>query len=110
MNTTHNESTHTESDRAAIERTLSAAGWVLVHSVVLGQPIVMKRAASVSVSLPERYRDAVVYVFDEVASLVGVAAEDLRILHEFKRVFGGRIHREMPTGTTIAKTDTEETT
>ena len=98
-----------ESD--AIAQQLASKGWVLVLSVVLGEPVVMKRDASVSVSLPDRYREAVVYLAEEVASLVGVGPEELRVLHEIKRVFGGRIRRDVPVpAAEVAVSDSEEAT
>lgn len=96
VDTTPNDRDKDDSNRAAISRQLDSAGWVLVWSETLAEAIVVTRDASIRASLPDAYRGSAVYLCEEVASLVGVCPEDLRVLHAIKKAFGGRILRQPP--------------
>ncbi len=64
-------------------------GWVIINSTVLGESIVIVRDAGVPVT-PQQ-KELVRYAVAEVMLLEHGRAEQLRQLHEIKRVMGGQI-------------------
>ncbi|MBW8003123.1 MAG: hypothetical protein FVQ80_14070 [Planctomycetes bacterium] len=67
-------------------------GWLLLHSDLLGEMIVVVRDADVQ--LPEGSRGYPVYEFKEVEALTGASEEQIRETHKIKRVFQGKIENQ----------------
>lgn len=71
---------------------LREQGWCVVWSRVLGEPVVWVRDGKVAI--PERWKDAVKYHLRELEALTRPpkpGPEELRKLHQAKRLFGGEI-------------------
>lgn len=68
---------------------LERRGWVVIYSRTLREPVLWLRDSNVVV--PERWRKYVAYTLEELAALAGVTQEDLRVIHEAKRVMGGTV-------------------
>lgn len=67
-------------------------GWVPIRSRTLGGEVVVFLRDE-QVAVPEQWRDAVSYTLEDLAALEGVSPDGLRLTHETKRIFGGRVLR-----------------
>lgn len=77
--------------RAVQRRELEAwseRGWLLLFSEHLGEVITLARDDRAAAGAPA---GAIVYTADEIKHLRGTAPDALRLVHEAKRNFGGRI-------------------
>ena len=71
---------------------LRSQGYVPICSSTLDGEIVLFLRDE-SVSLPERWNQAVTYTMAELQQILGMTTESLRRIHEVKREMGGRIER-----------------
>jgi len=79
-----------ETGPAKARRLLRQNGWVAVRSQVLdGEIILLSRDASIPV--PTWFRNCARFETEEFPLLVGAGPEQLRLICETKRLFGGRL-------------------
>lgn len=64
-------------------------GWLLLHSDLLNEMIVVVRGTDVQ--LPEGARGYPVYSFKEVEALAGASEEQIREAHKIKKAFNGEV-------------------
>lgn len=79
------------------QRLLEERGWCVVWSRVLGEPVVWVRDGKVVI--PARWKDAVKYTLAELEALTRPpkpGPEELRRLHQAKKLFGGEIGEGEP--------------
>lgn len=76
-------------------RLIGEMGYLVVRSKTLGGEVVIW-VKDERVAIPERWRNAVTYTLEELRRIAErrVPSEELRKLHEAKRLFEGRIEGE----------------
>ena len=71
------------------QQILQTRGWLAVRSRVLGETVLFCRDADVQA--PEQYASCIRYTLDELKQLAGTAPDDLQLIHQVKRHFGGAV-------------------